>query len=240
MYNDDFKTLLFNCRHVYGFGDNFIIGSGNPSSRILFVGKEPTGDACKSNTLLHYENNLRDGIIDVWRRVRIQEIHDQGKIPTYWNCAQTLWSRYQKLYDYIFPEKIGNRKEVFDFEEFVFCSELNGTPSKKTHDANTSKIHERKRFFRDPFFNRFAVIVLACGEYISNQSTNPEEREIDNIFKVSFESQKGRGRYLYWAHYNSNRTRLVIHTRNLSNGIPNSMLEDMGRLIRSFLKTLQQ
>lgn len=234
-YPNDFIELLNRC-NVNGFDPSFIIGSGNPDSKILFISKEPSGKAYGSNTLSHYMNNIKDGNTDKWTRYRKQEILEQGKEPSYWSYSQTVWSRYQTLCDYIFPEMARNRNEIFDFEEFVFCSEMNGSPSKRTNDAPKDKIPERKEFFKDPYFNRFRVVLLACGDYIKNTSDKPEEREIDNIFHVEFDKRFDFGKIWFTTHYNKpENTRLVIHTRNLCSGIPNLMLEKMGKMIRTFL-----
>ena len=240
-YPNDFIEMLERCSKK-GYDDKFIIGGGNPNSNILFVGQEPTGDAEDMNTLRHYLENHKKGIVDKWTRYRVEEekyFKDQGKeVPPYWTNKQTLWGCYQTLCDIIFEEKNKNRKEVFDFEELVFCSEMNGSPSKRTREANKESIEKRKQFFMDPYFKRFNVIVLACGNYISNVSDNPEEREIDNIFNVRFFERHGKPRNYFWTHYNDDKTRLVIHTRNLSADISRDMLSEMGNLICGFLKTL--
>lgn len=235
-YPKDFIELLNRCK-ANGFDDNFIIGSGNPDSRILFVGREPSGDALYTNTLGHYLENYKKGITDRWTRYRSQEIVEQGIEPSYWNNGQTVWYNYQKLFDNIYPEKEKDRKQIFDFEEEVFCTEMNGSWSKRTKDASTETIDIRKQvFFRDPYFNRFKVIVLACGNRINNSSNNPSKREIDSIFNVSFDKEFNYSRNnKYWTHYNSDRTLLVIHTRNLSAGVNPTMLKDMGDMIRSFI-----
>lgn len=247
-YPNDFIEMLERCSKK-GYVDKFIIGGGNPDSNILFVGKEPTDDAEGYNTLEHYREKIKNGKVDNWTRCRVQEedyFKEKGKeLPNYWNKTQSLWSRYQTLCDYIYPERKKNRKEIFDFEEIVFCSEMNGSPSKNTATASKGTINSRKSFFKDPYFSRFKVILLACGNYINNNSSNPEEREIDNIFDVEFATNErpnpreyGTKANRFWIHYNKSKTRLVIHTRNLSNGVPNKMLKDMGLLIREFLDKL--
>lgn len=238
-YPKDFIEMLNRCKEQ-GYKPDFIIGGGNPDSKILFVGKEPTDNAEGYNNLRHYWENLAKGEVDNWTRHRDQEeiyFKERGKeLPNYWNKTQSLWSRYQTLCDYIFPEMERNRNEIFDFEEFVFCSEMNGSPSKRTNDAPKDKIPERKEFFKDPYFNRFRVVLLACGDYIKNTSDKPEEREIDNIFHVEFDERFDFGKIWFTTHYNKpENTRLVIHTRNLCSGIPNLMLEKMGKMIRTFL-----
>ena len=235
-YPKDFIELLNRLKKCTadGIDDSFIIGSGNPDSKILFVGREPSDDAKNTNTLVHYLENYKKGVTDDWTRVRNNDEDDK-----FWKKSQSCWSRYQALCDYIYPEKKRNRKEIYDFEEMVFCTEMNGSWSEKTKDAPRDTLETRKNiFFRDPYFDRFNVIVLACGNYIKNSSNEPTEREIDNIFHVTF----GKEYYYslnnkFWTHYNSEKTRLVIHTRNLSNGVSNKMLDEMGQLIRNFIDT---
>ncbi len=234
MYNEDFIEFVGRCRREYRFGDRFIIGGGNPASRILFLGREPSGDARESNTLAHYEKNISLGVVDPWTRHREAE---PGEV--YWKRKGACWAVYQRLTDYIFPEDSKDRSEVFDFEERVFCSEMNGSPSPRTRRADTRSLDERKDvFFRDPFFDRFSVIVLACGNYIRNTEGN---REIDDIFKVSYDQCFGNreSHFQYWTHYSADRRRLVVHTRNLSGDIDEEVLEELGKRIRAFLDSLK-
>ena len=75
------------------------------------------------------------------------------------------------------------RSEEFDFENFVYCTEMNNSHSKRTSDADKSTIDWRKKlFFKDPYFKDFSVIVLACSNYISGP-------EIEEIFDVTFTSK---------------------------------------------------
>ena len=244
-YPKDFIELLnrLNRCKAADIDDSFIIGSGNPDSILLFVGREPSGDAFNTNTLGHYLDNCNKGVTDEWTRFR--EKDEQRNLvdeKSFWNKPQSCWNRYQALCDYIYPEKKKNRKDIYDFEEMVFCTEMNGSWSEKTKDAPRDTLETRKNiFFRDPYFDRFKVIVLACGNYIKNSSNEPTEREIDNIFHVTF----GKEYYYslnnkFWTHYNPEKTRLVIHTRNLSNGVSNKMLFEMGQLIRNFINTKKE
>lgn len=241
-FPSDFESLLERCKEK-GFDDDFIIGSGNPDSEILFIGREPSGDAHKTNTLKHYID-ICDGVLpkDAWTRKKSEECKPNMEIPNYWLYGKTLWAQYQKLCDIIFDEHQKDRKEIIDFEEHVFCSEMNGSPSPRTGQANKESIPFRKEnFFTDSFFDRFPVVLLACGNYIQNHSQIPEEREIDSIFHVSFSSERVYGtRNKMWVHYNEDHTRLVIHTRNLCSDVSTALIEGIGTEIRSFLQQLHK
>jgi hypothetical protein len=238
MFKKDFLALLNRCKNQYGFPDDFIVGSGNPASDVLLVGREPSNDALLTNTLGHYLDAAQGLVKDSWTHIKREEYNSSTKQgPSHWRSGKALWAQYQKLCDIIYPEFKKDRREIIDFEEHVFCSEMNGSPSPRTGKANTEFLAIRKElFFTDPFFDRFPVIVLACGDYIHNTSPNPEEREIDRIFHVSFFEEKRYGnRNAFWLHYNEDRTRLVIHTRNLCSDVSKGLIEGIGEEVHQFL-----
>lgn len=237
MYEQVFLSLLNRCRNQYGFQDDFIIGSGNPNSEILLVGREPSNDAFNTNTLGHYIDVANGKGQDFWTHIKREEYNPVTKIPNHWRSGKALWVQYQKLCDIIYPDYKKDRREIIDFEEHVFCSEMNGSPSPQTGKAIKDSLPIRKElFFTDHFFDRFPVIILACGNYINNSSPNPEEREIDRIFRVSFcEERKCGNRNTYWIHYNEDKTRLVIHTRNLCADVSKDLIKGIGTVVHKFL-----
>lgn len=238
MYENDFLALLNRCKHHYGFPDDFIIGSGNPASEVLLIGREPSGDAYKSNTLRHYIDVANGKEQDSWTHIKREEYN----LVKHWRSGKSLWAQYQKLCDIIYPFYKKDRREIIDFEKYVFCSEMNGGPSPLTREAKRDTLPIRKRlYFTDPFFDRFPVIILACGNYIKNSSLKPEEREIDRIFHVSFyEERKCGEKNAFWIHYNENRTRLVIHTRNLCADVSKELINNIGEEVKEFLLRLNR
>lgn len=107
-------------------------------------------------------------------------------------------------------------------------TEINNSPSKHTKYANKSGISSRKEFFKEnDFIRNFQVIVLACSNYIIGD-------EIKDIFNVSFDKQIGNGKQLFWTHYNTDKTKLVIHTRQLSTNVSNNLLMEIANEIRHF------
>lgn len=242
MYEQDFLALLNRCKNQYGFQDDFIIGSGNPASDVLLVGREPSSDAFMTNTLGHYLNVASGKGLDIWTHIKREEYNPVTKQPNHWRSGKTLWVQYQKLCDIIYPDFKKDRREIIDFEEHVFCSEMNGSPSSRTWAANKESVPIRKKlFFTDSFFNRFPVIILACGNYIQNSSHNPEEREIDRIFHVAFFEERNCGdRNAFWIHYNEDKTRLVIHTRNLCADVSKDLIVCIGKEVHDFLHRMNR
>ena len=91
-------------------------------------------------------------------------------------------------------------------------------------------IRDRLEFFKkSSFIQSFPVVILACGPYIRNR----KERQIDNTFGVTFrDGQPFSGTGIrFYNHYNENNTKLVIHTRQLSNfhGDGDDLIERMSR-----------
>ena len=60
-------------------------------------------------------------------------------------------------------------------------------------------------------------------------------REIDDIFKVgyvqTYSTKTTNKPYHFYIHYNENKSKLVIHTRQLSGDVPDKLLEEMGNVI---------
>lgn len=208
--------------------ENTYIGRGNPNANILFVGQEYSGPYNEYEFKKEY-----------W----VHQIEkDSLEIPSYKKdvLGGHIWNKYQMLYDFISQRK---PKKIFDFESNVFTTEMSEIPGKngriaRSHPEFKERLQKRKEeFFKSEFFLKFPVVVLACGrDYIVNKG---ETREIDDIFQVSFSgiSKKFTVYNTYWVHYNTDKTRLVIHTRNLSNNVSTKLLQEMGKQIREHLKS---
>ena len=127
-----------------------------------------------------------------------------------------------------------------DFLENVFTTEINDAPNKNTSTADKSKLNERKLLFKESdFIQNFPVVVLACSNYIK---TNIEFNEIEDIFGVKHKDEFRKECYnktnWFFSHYNEDKTKLVIHTRQLSADVKSDLLKDMGEEIREHLGKL--
>ncbi|MBV7282869.1 hypothetical protein, partial [Corynebacterium sp. TAE3-ERU30] len=74
------------------------------------------------------------------------------------------------------------------------------------------------------------------SDYIKN---NDKVREIDDVFGVKFYKEKiYTEKNKFFLHYNDDKTKLVIHTRQLSSNVKNDLLEDMAKIIIQHLMSL--
>lgn len=228
---------------------NTYIGTGNPNKNILIIGKEVATDiedgknkelefknlkAFNNNCIdwqKNIDNNINQNDIPNWR------FENKENNPLYAFKGVEIkkeghtWRKYQKLNNYIF-NKNGN-KEI-NFQEDFFITEMSVLPAKTTGKAKiktdfTDKLQERKKtFLNSNFIQDFPIVILACGDYING-------KEITEIFKVEFIEQKGSERQNFWIHLNSDKSRLVIHTRQLSANVSNNLLVGISDEIKKFL-----
>lgn len=253
MYSKEFTELLAFCQSR--FNDTFIIGGGNPDSNILFVGQEPADNAEGTNTLKHYIEAC--GEYDSWIRNREADRQWYSENPrfyitktgvkkrriesNFWSRHTTLWYNYQMLFDYIVFGEHRDHSRIFDFEANVFCSEINGDYSKRHADACLCTMAQRKSdYFTHKFFDKFKVIILACGSCIVNTPENPQ---ISNAFKViaSMDDNPEFGARIrdnYWVHFDNitNPSKILIHTTNLSGPLKPDFVKNMGLRIHGMIK----
>lgn len=233
MYSEEFKKFVTD-----GVKNEYFVGTGNPNAKILFIGKESAIRENDSNHAKWYKKNAKD-----WKQHIEQNTCEilqypvtEGHVFRKEKCwGKNTWSKYQKLTNHIFERE--EKPYYIDFLEDVFTTEINDSPSKNTNSADKSNLNERKRLFKDSeFIQDFPVVILACSNYIKN---NDDVREIDEIFDVHYDDKYEKKIYTksnwFFSHYNENKTKLVIHTRQLSANVKPELLEDMGKLIRSFL-----
>lgn len=197
-------------------------GQGNPNADILIIGQESTDiseEALIRNIMLCRDKKDRDA-------------------PRPIDPKNKTWANYQELLDEIYFRK--SEYDKWDFEKFAFTTELSSTP-RKQHNYKEAKpsIKERIVFFKDSdFIQDFSVIILACGGYIKNDD---KVREIDNIFHVEFCKEYGskESKNRFWTHIDKKDPRkLVIHTRQFSNGISKDLIKEMASVIREHLRKL--
>lgn len=241
---------------------NTFIGMGNPNSKILIVGKEVATNS-ESPKPLEKQNliSVQNNAIDWKKNISSQTTQEQIK-P--WKFDKDLnlnkvennplfafkgtnkkdtsdtWKKYQKLYDIIFRREIDRNNNLpLDFQKNFFITEMSEIPSKTTGkaqkniDFKTKLEHRKNTFFKTEFIQDFPVIILACQNYIQN---NDEVREIDDIFKVKFVEMKGTEKQKFWIHKSrTEKPKLVIHTRQLSNAVEDDLLIQIGEEIKNFL-----
>lgn len=234
MYSKEFKEFVEN-----GQNNPYYVGTGNPNANILFIGKESAISDDNSEGKKWYHKNASDWRTHITNNTceilsyPIPENHAFRKEKSW---GKNTWSKYQKLTNYIFDRE--HKSYFIDFLENVFTTEINDSPNKNTTTANKSKLNDRKSLFKESdYIQNFPVIVLACSNYVKN---NNEAREIDEIFKVKYSDGKTYTKTnWFFSHYNDDKTKLVIHTRQLSANVKPELLKDMGEVIREHLITLK-
>ena len=198
-------------------------GQGNPNADILIIGQEST-DICEEALI---------------RKIKLCRDKKDRDAPRPIDPKNKTWANYQELLDEIYCRK-SEYVDKWDFEKFAFTTELSSTPRKQSNYREAKPfIKERLVFLKDSeFIQDFSVIILACGGYIKNDD---KVREIDNTFHVEFCKEYGskESKNRFWTHIDIKDPRkLVIHTRQFSNGISKDLIKEMASVIREHLSKL--
>jgi hypothetical protein len=238
MYNEDFKEFV-----KKGVVNKYHVGTGNPNAQILYIGKESAivddnyeGRKWYDKNATDWQNHIENNTCEILS-YPIPKDHIFRREKSW---GKNTWSKYQKLTDHIFEKE--EKPHHIDFLKNVFTTEINDAPNKNTSTANKSKLNERKSLLKESdFIQNFPVVVLACSNYIKN---NDDLREIDKIFGVKYEAEFPKKLYnktnWFFSHYNEDRTKLVIHTRQLSADVKADLLSDIGEVIRGHLNKLSK
>ncbi len=254
-YSNEFRSFVKSC-----LNEKTYVGIGNPNSKILIVGKEvainqekvKAGDLFEIKNMQNYNQNAQSWMENINNNV-CQEDIPNWSCPDYLNDEFALnnplhsfksvtlkehkegqtFRKYQKLYNYIFGKVIDLNSE-YDFQNNIFLTELNDSPSHNTRIAKKESIAKRKELFKNsPFIQSFQVVILACSNYIKNVGVGME-REIDDVFNVTFSHKNCE--HKFWVHFNESNTKIVIHTRQLSANVSNDFLKAIASEIAKFLK----
>lgn len=220
-----------------GISKRHFIGTGNPNASILMIGKESAIGPTDILGLEWYHRNAID-----WNEHISNNTCETLEYPVlndnhlYKNWGKNTWSKYQKLNYYIFPRD--TKPYYVDFLKTMFTTELNDSPNKKTANAKKSSLNNRKELFKNSeFIQQFPVVILACSNYLKN---NDFIREIDDIFQVTYDGDE-TGKYIFskgnWLciHHNQDKSKIVIHTRQLSANVDDELLKKMGEIINDHL-----
>ncbi|QYS91975.1 hypothetical protein JJC04_04930 [Flavobacterium covae] len=245
-----FKKILSDLKNKQDVCEEFkYIGTGNPFSKILIIGKEASiireidEEQYNKEILENFKdwNNLRDFNSD-----KIKERDFQNYSPLYPYKGQILtinngenfgtsktWMNYQKLINFIFND-IDNKS--INFHEYSFLTEVNSTPSRKTKDAKTESIPFRKtNILSSDFFKDFSVVIISGVGYFE---ISDGYNEIEKIFDVKFSEKRyantNNNTQPFWVH--TSETKIVINTHQLSIGISDLLLKEVASEVRKFLK----
>jgi hypothetical protein len=232
-YNKQFIKLLND------LPDYEYVGLGNPNSKILIVGKEAAINIDTFENLEQIRDKLKTlhGSKMNWLSNQFDYSHNPNTLKE----LSDTWQNYQQLFNNIFPNKRNTTYATF-LKDF-FTTEISSFPAKTTNGAKKNpffkeELQMRKNtFLKSDFIQGFPVVVLSCSDYIVNIEN---QFEINDIFRVKYNCNSKRyskGNWFY-NHYNEDKTKLVIHTRQLSSNVNNQLLTDIGESINIHLKKL--
>lgn len=211
--------------------DEQYIGLGNPNAKILFIGKEA---GLEIGTKLIY------GSASSWKKQNDYSIRYFPVEKKYKNGNHT-WQKYQKLYELITNESSKENYEI-TFVENIFTTELSNLPAPKSGEAKSllnfkENLKKRKEtFWQSDFIKGFKIIVITASD---NDYIETYKGEVCELFGVNFHKELicEKGGKL-WIHYsdNINSPKLVIHTRQLTNGASTDLLYKISEIIKDFAK----
>lgn len=236
------KQLAFN-KLLDSLNDNSVIeeykyiGTGNPLSEILIIGKETAFEINSDQYNVEILGNF-----NFWdkRHPINDEITSQDKFNPRFpyrgqilkkdnnngnNGTSVTWMNYQKLMNYIYDTPLNKN---INFHDKSFLTEVNSTPSKKTANANSTSITFRKeKVLNSIFFKSFKVVIISGVGYFD---IIKDKNEIEDIFQVKCTEKRnvdGKSTQPFWIHKNRDNTKLVINTYQLSIGISNNLLKEI-------------
>lgn len=240
-----FKNLLAELNSNSSVEEYKYIGTGNPLSSILIIGKEAAIQ--KGNE--QYDREILKNF-EFWNSVEnydsenVQENNLHTYSPLYPYKGQILrkdnginrgtsvtWMKYQKLINLIFDSKHNIK---IDFHEKSFITEVNSTPSKITAIADTDSIAFRKKhILSSNYFKSFPIVIISGVGYFENGNGI---NEIEKIFDVQFCEKKfaieETQKQPYWIHWNKDKSKLLINTYQLSIGIADTLLTKIAEEIK--------
>jgi len=225
-YSNEFNDLL-----EESLKNNEYVGLGNPNAKILIIGKEPG---------MELGAKITHGSAEYWKNNDYSKSFPAtGKLR---NLNHT-WQKYQKLYDLILDKlnKCRNKIDKYEinFVENIFTTELNKIPALKSTEAKKhkdfkNKLNARKEIFKSKFIRNFPIVIIAANDNKYIETYNGEVRE---LFEVDFIKEINCGKSnKMWLHYSNNeKPKIVIHTRQLTNGASNALLEKIANLVVEFI-----
>ena len=233
-YTKEFKILIKESKE-----NNQYVGLGNPNAKMLFVGKEAG---------MEEEKQVTDGSAESWIN------GSDYSIPF---CPESeirkgnhTWQKYQKLYDLIIknlnielPEKGEDYKKI-TFVESVFTTELNNLhapttdKAKKREGFSENLVIRKDTFLKSDFIRNFPIVIITSAD---NKYIETYSGEVCEIFNVKYREQFICGKSnKIWVHYADEESeiypKLVIHTRQLTNGASIDLLNKISEIIANFVE----
>ncbi len=242
-HNADFKEVLAYCRD-----NNLFVGEGNPNSKILLIGKEINPGESNLPEINPLDVICNISGKDVQRNLKdwnTQGGYDVGKIQSdIWRDGRhATWMNYQKLTGGIIGSDLG--RSDYRFLDHCFMTEMNDIHlpysafggrelRPKINEMRRESVGKRAKLFAMPFFRQF--VIMACGHYPKMFGF-----DIEKGFGVRWEEKEsytlGNGNF---CNVHRGDGKIVIHTRQMSNGVSNALIDKIAALCRPFYETITQ
>lgn len=230
-YSKEFKELIES-----SIINNQYVGLGNPNSKILFIGKEagvPIGTTIthgSANSWKEKTNDYSSRYVPVEKNLR--------------NLNHT-WQKYEKVFNQIIDKLEIKKPKKEDYEitfvESIFTTELSNLGAPTTNEAKQLddfkfQLQKRKEYFwKSDFIQKFPIVLITATD---NNYIETYKGEVCELFNVDFFKRIDCAKSdKMWIHYSkSENPKLVIHTRQLTNGASNELLDKISEVITNFIK----
>nr|WP_319400919.1 hypothetical protein [uncultured Carboxylicivirga sp.] len=255
-FDSDFLETLGCCQNR-----KLYLGLGNPNADILILGKELIDDSLSIeengeknidswNDIISNKrnfsdiNHLEDNALFPWKgqQFTIRKVDKNGKITGEKGTSAT-WYFYQYLVDLILSKDKKTINDDIEFHKYCFQSELNQLNAKMSHlipkddKIRIKSIKEREELFAQPFFNKFKIVIIACGHYQRDYSFDIEETFRVNWVQPTINISKGNWYNLHYSK-DKNHPKIVIHTRQFSSGISSKLIKEIAKKCIEFMENI--
>jgi hypothetical protein len=256
MYTQHFKEAVAYCKV-----NNLFVG--NPNGKVLVIGKEAAHIPQEETTenLEKKKEELFQSNVSQWEHIlstnevpnydgerpfshenplysygnqyNKRDIRKEGK--PYNGSTSSTYLNYEKLYEQLFLK--GKKLEKINFQKEFFITEFSDYPTKESYKSEEiealrkQSIEERKPLFAMPFFKDFPIVIVAAGNSPSRYHINLEQT-FDVVFQKEIKVEGDR----YFLHFSKDNKRILIHTRQLSNGVSNELITAIAAEAKKFLK----
>ncbi|MFD2600987.1 hypothetical protein [Flavobacterium suzhouense] len=207
-YTPEFKEVI-----QLATEKKLFIGSGNPNSKILIIGKEAAIDIEKSadqhereflkNCIdwdYNHSTNKQFTDVESWfienkynplysykgQKNKIRRVNKENKAISGDGGTSKTWYNYQRIIDKIYFNDVQNL--IINFHEYSFSSELSQETGSYSRDIPKNKRAEsiglRKELFTTPFFRKFPITIVAVGHYVRDFDI-----DLQNLFEIKFNNE---------------------------------------------------
>lgn len=187
------KVFISSFKELVHLANPYYIGYGNPSSKILFVGKEKAFNLYHHpelfiqesvNNTLHWKLIGQSGDLNPPQMPEREMGFNPAFPKSYFTNKFRLnhtWGSYAKIVAGITgtgdPGALLNETQVYknSFFNKCFTTEVNHIPSR--YSENRKLTTERQEFLKHPFFRSFSTVIIGAKGYL-------DDKQITDLFEA--------------------------------------------------------